>query len=48
MFFNVTLDESQYILSDFVFENLCINAKENGFNEGTIKNLKQNNVKVNL
>lgn len=30
--FNVKRDESQYRLSDFIFENLDIKAKENGFN----------------
>lgn len=47
-FFNVKADEEQYILSDFVFENIFIKAKENGFTENAIKNLKMNNVNVSL
>ena len=46
-FFDVKTDESQYVLSDFTFENLKINAKVNGFDENAIRNVKKN-VKVTL
>ena len=47
-FFDVKTDESQYILSDFTFENLQIKAKINGFKENAIRNVKIENVKVTL
>ena len=47
-FFDVKTDESQYILSDFAFENLQIKAKVNGFDENAIRNVKIKNVKVTL
>ena len=47
-FFDVKTDESQYILSDFAFENLQIKTKVNGFDENAIRNVKIKNVKVTL
>lgn len=46
IYFNVTKDEKQYLLSDFVFENLNIKAKKDGFNEDAIKNVIVKNVVV--
>ncbi len=48
MYFSVELDENQYILSDFVFENLNIKAKNNGFTEDMIKNMIVNNVNIEI
>lgn len=45
-FFDVRTDESQYVLSDFTFENLKINAKVNGFNQKAIRNVKIENVNI--
>lgn len=45
-FFDVKTDESQYILSDFTFENLKIKAKVNGFDENAIRNAKIENVNI--
>ena len=45
-FFDVKTDESQYVLSDFTFENLKINAKVNGFNENAIQNVKIKNIDI--
>ena len=47
-FFNVKADDSQYQLSDFVFENLDIKAIRNGFNKETITNVIVDNVNVEL
>ena len=47
-YFNVKKDTSQYLLSDFVFENLKIDAKIDGFSEDTIENIKVNNVNIRL
>lgn len=46
MFFNVFREDEQYLLSDFRFENLTVEAKESGFREGIIKNLICDNVTV--
>ncbi|MBO5337709.1 MAG: exopolygalacturonase [Lachnospiraceae bacterium] len=48
IYFNVTKDEKQYLLSDFVFENLNIKAKKDGFNEDAIKNVIVKNVVVDI
>ena len=45
-FFDVKTYESQYILSDFTFENLKIKAKVNGFDENAIRNVKIENVNI--
>lgn len=45
-YFNVKKEDSQYLLSDFVFENLHIRAKVNGFLEEAIQNVQVNNVVV--
>lgn len=45
-YFNVIPDEEQYQLTDFVFENLRIAAKEDGFSADSIKNITVNNVCV--
>jgi len=45
-FFNVTKNEEQYHLSDFVFENLEIRAKNNGFSEDMIENISVKKVQV--
>lgn len=47
-YFFVKPDESQYILSDFVLENLEIRAKNNGFVEEAIRNISVKNVNVSL
>ena len=47
VYFRVTPDESQYILSDFNFSNLNITAKENRFAEGIVRNMTVENVVVN-
>lgn len=48
VFFNAAPDEKQYILSDFTFENLTIRAEKNGFSEDIVKNMKSDNVKVEI
>lgn len=45
IYFYVKADESQYILSDFTFENLNIKAKQDGF-ENVIHNVKVENVQM--
>ncbi len=45
-YFDVKTDESQYVLSDFVLENLRIKAKRNGFYEGAIHNATVRDVEV--
>lgn len=47
-YFNVTKDEKQYLLSDFVFENLEIQAKKDGFTSEAIRNVTVENVKVTV
>ncbi len=47
VFLNVKPEESQYVLSDFKFENLNIETKTKGFTEKGIENLIMNNVLVN-
>lgn len=47
-YFNVKAGESQYILSDFEFENIQIKAKENRFSEDIIHNVSVKNVVVNI
>ena len=47
-YFNVTKDEKQYLLSDFVFENLDIKTKKDGFKEDAIKNVTVKNVVVDI
>ncbi len=45
-YFNVTPDESQYRLSDFVFENLQIRAKESRFNQEAVEHMTLIHVEV--
>ena len=45
-YFNVKPDKSQYILTNFTFENLDITAKKNGYSDDMIDNVKVNNVTV--
>lgn len=46
-FFNVKPDDEQYILSDFIFENLNIKAENTEFLVDAVKNFKVNNVNIN-
>ena len=46
IFFNVKADTSQYILSNFVLENLKVSARENGFSPDKVENIVVNNVSV--
>ena len=48
VYFNVKGDESQYVLSDFTFENISVRAKVDGFTDGVVKNMKIENVKVEI
>ncbi len=48
VYFNVKEDESQYHLSDFTFENIKVCAKTDGYKEGIVKNMKTENVSVEL
>ena len=45
-FFDVLPDESQYLLSDFAFENLQITARINNYSEDKVKNVICENVTV--
>ena len=47
-YFDVKSDRSQYVLSDFVFENLNIKAENNGFEENIIENVYVNAVNVEI
>ncbi len=47
-YFNVKEDSDQYILSNFIFENLNITARNYGYSAKSIENFKENNVCVNL
>ncbi len=47
-YFDVKPDENQYHLSDFMFENLDITAKRDGFTEGSIENFKGINIKITV
>lgn len=47
-YFNVAKDESQYFLSDFVFENLKITAEKDGFAPCVVKNMVIKNVEIEL
>lgn len=47
-YFNVVKDDTQYLLSNFTFENLNIKAVKNGFENDMIKDAKVINVKVDL
>ena len=46
-FFDVKKDDNQYILSDFVFRDLNIKAKKNGFSDDMIRSVSAENVIVN-
>lgn len=46
IYFHVKADESQYILSNFTFENLQIKAKKNGFAEGAVREMMVRDVVV--
>lgn len=46
--FNVTKNENQYILSDFEFENLFIEAKHKDYCNDAVKNLSNKNVYINI
>ena len=48
VYFNVKGDESQYVLSDFTFENISVRAKVDGFTDGVVKDMKIKNVKVEI
>ena len=45
-FFDVLPDESQYLLSDFTFENLQIAARINNYSDDKVKNMVCENVVV--
>lgn len=45
-FFHVKKEDTQYRLSDFVFENLYLTVRRNGFSEGVIENLLTDHVTV--
>lgn len=47
VYFNVKADAKQYSLSDFVFENLQIKARENRFSKDMIQNVSVKNVVIN-
>lgn len=47
-YFNVEKDETQYYLSDFVFENLKITAEKDGFDSKVVKNMVIKNVEIEL
>lgn len=47
-YFNVLPNESQYLLSDFTFENLDIEAEENGYTDDAVKNMNTKNVTVRI
>lgn len=46
IFFDVEPDEKQYILSDFVFRDLDIKAKENGRNTDCVQRITVDNVNI--
>ncbi len=46
IFFNVNKEETQYKLSEFLFENLDVRAKDNGFDCDTIENWSMRNVRI--
>ncbi|MBQ3464193.1 MAG: exopolygalacturonase [Clostridia bacterium] len=46
IYFDVKPDREQYLLSDFTLENLDITAKKNGYTDGSIDNIKINNVSI--
>ena len=45
-YFNVEPNKAQYELSDFTFENLDIQAKNDGFKADAVENMKIINVNV--
>lgn len=45
-YWSVKKQEERYVLSDFVFENLNIRAKDRVYNKDAIRNLKENNIQV--
>lgn len=45
-YFNVKPDREQYLLSDFTFENLCIEARINGFCEESMERAAVRNVEI--
>lgn len=47
-FFAVKPDETQYILSDFTFENLNIKAEKNGFESDIVRGMKMESVSVSI
>lgn len=47
-YFDVMPEERQYRLSDFIFENLRITAKKDGFMADSIQNVAVNNVMVEI
>ena len=46
-YLNVKSDETQYILSDFILENLIINTEDDNYPEAVIDNLSVINVAIN-
>ncbi len=47
-YFNVAPNPEQYVLSDFTFENITVEAKHKGYSYDQIKNMKIENVTVNI
>ena len=47
-FFNVKPNDEQFILSDFVLENLKIKAQNNGYEDYKVKNAQLKNVQIEL
>lgn len=47
-YFNVEAQEEQYVLSDFIFEDLRITANNDNFTEGIVKNMTVKNVRVDI
>lgn len=46
--FGIIPDNTQYILSDFTFENLEVITENNSFDKNAVKNLILNNVKISV
>lgn len=45
-FFHVKKEDTQYLLSEFLFENLDIRAKKDGFEQDAIENCNMRNVRI--
>ena len=46
VYFHVKPDTSQYHLTNFTFENLKVEAQENGFSEDMVENMVVKNVSI--